>query len=62
VLQVERAFEDAADAYVRRFINKGIPSLFSDLKALYRYDEPKIHDKMRVVLHLSFCELFQSAV
>lgn len=62
MLQVERAFEDAADAYVRRFINKGIPSLFSDLKALYRYDEAKIHDKMRVVAHLFFCEVFQSAV
>ncbi|CAL8463644.1 g3178 [Coccomyxa elongata] len=30
------AFEDAADAYVRKFLNKGIPSLFSDLKAIYR--------------------------
>lgn len=25
----------AADAYVRRFISRGIPSLFSDLKPLY---------------------------
>ena len=36
VLQVDKAFEEAANAYVRRFLNKGIPSLFSDLKALYR--------------------------
>lgn len=25
----------AADAYVRRFLQKGIPSLFTDLKSLY---------------------------
>lgn len=29
-------FEEAADAYVRPFLTKGIPSLFSDLKTLYR--------------------------
>lgn len=28
-------FTDAADAYVRRFLQKGIPSLFTDLKSLY---------------------------
>lgn len=31
------AFEQTLDAYVRKFLVKGIPSLFSDLKGLYRY-------------------------
>lgn len=29
------AFTAAADAYVRRFLQKGVPSLFTDLKSLY---------------------------
>jgi len=29
------AFESAADAFVRRYLSKGIPSLFSELKPLY---------------------------
>lgn len=32
-------FLDALEAYVAKFINKGIPSLFSDLKPLYRCPE-----------------------
>ncbi|GMH43697.1 hypothetical protein BSKO_11619 [Bryopsis sp. KO-2023] len=32
-------FLDALEDYVARFINKGIPSLFSDLKPLYRYPD-----------------------
>lgn len=35
VLQAGAEFVSAADAYVRRFIDRGIPSLFSDLKPLY---------------------------
>ena len=35
-MQVGAEFEDAAEAYVRPFLLRGIPSLFSDLKALYR--------------------------
>lgn len=35
VLQAGAEFVAAADAYVRRFISRGIPSLFSDLKPLY---------------------------
>lgn len=31
-----QAFEEAADLYVRRYILKGIPSLFSDLRPLYK--------------------------
>ncbi len=31
------AFQQALDRYVRRFLIKGIPSLFSELKGLYRY-------------------------
>lgn len=34
-LQTGDAFTAAADAYVRRFLQKGIPSLFTDLKSLY---------------------------
>lgn len=34
-LQTGDEFIAAADAYVRRFISRGIPSLFSDLKPLY---------------------------
>lgn len=36
-VQVGQAFIDAADQYVRKFLNNGVPSLFSDLKPLYRY-------------------------
>ena len=36
-VQVGQAFTDAADQYVRKFLNNGVPSLFSDLKPLYRY-------------------------
>ena len=36
ILQVGQAFADAADQYVRKFLNNGVPSLFSDLKPLYR--------------------------
>lgn len=36
-LQVKQAFKDAADQYVRKFLDNGVPSLFSDLKPLYRY-------------------------
>ena len=35
-VQEGEAFEAAADRYVRRFLERGIPSLFSSLKALYR--------------------------
>ena len=35
-MQVDAEFEDAAEAYVRPFLLRGIPSLFSDLKTLYR--------------------------
>jgi peptide alpha-N-acetyltransferase len=35
VLQAGAEFVAAADAYVRRFIDRGIPSLYSDLKPLY---------------------------
>lgn len=38
--QVGHAFRDAADQYVRKFLNSGVPSLFSDLKPLYRYAVP----------------------
>ncbi len=41
--QVGTAFEEAADAYVRTFLNKGIPSLFSDMKALYRWLKQPSH-------------------
>lgn len=34
-LQTGAEFVSAADGYVRRFISRGIPSLFSDLKPLY---------------------------
>ena len=34
-LQTGHAFAAAADMYVRRFLQKGIPSLFTDLKSLY---------------------------
>lgn len=34
-LQTGDEFVAAADAYVRRFISRGIPSLFSDLRPLY---------------------------
>ncbi|DBA72018.1 TPA: hypothetical protein ACH3X2_010757 [Trebouxia sp. C0005] len=34
--QVGQAFKDAADQYVRKFLDNGVPSLFSDLKPLYR--------------------------
>jgi hypothetical protein len=37
MLQEGEDFERAADAYVRPFLSRGIPSLFSDLKALYRW-------------------------
>ena len=30
-------FEAAAEAYVKRFLEKGVPSLFADMKPLYRY-------------------------
>lgn len=36
VVQVGQEFVDAADLYVRKFLNNGVPSLFSDLKPLYR--------------------------
>ena len=36
-MQVGQAFADAADQYVRKFLNNGVPSLFSDLKPVYRY-------------------------
>ena len=36
VAQVGQEFADAADLYVRKFLNNGVPSLFSDLKPLYR--------------------------
>lgn len=29
-------FEAAAERYLRHFLARGIPSLFSDMKALYR--------------------------
>lgn len=35
-MQEGEDFEAAANAYVRRFLSKGIPSLFSDLKGFYR--------------------------
>ncbi|KAL3138957.1 hypothetical protein ABBQ32_005768 [Trebouxia sp. C0010 RCD-2024] len=34
--KVGQAFRDAADEYVRKFLDNGVPSLFSDLKPLYR--------------------------
>jgi NMDA receptor-regulated protein 1 len=34
-LQTGDAFAAAADTYVRRFLQKGIPSLYTDLKSLY---------------------------
>jgi NMDA receptor-regulated protein 1 len=34
-LQTGDAFAAAADIYVRRFLQKGIPSLYTDLKSLY---------------------------
>ena len=37
MMQEGEAFELALEKYVRRFLVKGIPSLFSDLKGLYRY-------------------------
>lgn len=36
LLQEGKEFEPAADNYVREFLNKGVPSLFSDLKPLYK--------------------------
>lgn len=36
-MQEDEAFERALGPYVRKFLMKGIPSLFSDLKGLYRY-------------------------
>jgi N-alpha-acetyltransferase 15/16, NatA auxiliary subunit len=35
-MQEGEAFAAAADAYVRRFLERGIPSLFTDLKPLYQ--------------------------
>ena len=56
-MQVGQAFADAADQYVRKFLNNGVPSLFSDLKPLYRYccgaqwsDAPLIHTSVGAVL------------
>lgn len=34
-MQEGEEFAAAADAYVRRFVQKGIPSLFTNLKSLY---------------------------
>ena len=45
-MQEGGAFEAAADAYVRRFLERGIPSLFSSLKALYRW---AVHSTLVVV-------------
>ena len=36
MLQEGADFRTAADRYVRHFLSKGIPSLFSDLKSFYR--------------------------
>lgn len=36
MLQEGADFKTAADKYVRHFLSKGIPSLFSDLKGFYR--------------------------
>ena len=64
LLQVGQAFKDAADQYVRKFLDNGVPSLFSDLKPLYRYpfatlfnfepdcDRPAIHQKLRHLVTL----------
>lgn len=41
-VQVGQAFRDAADEYVRKFLDNGVPSLFSDLKPLYRYALPSL--------------------
>ena len=41
-VQVGQAFTDAADQYVRKFLDNGVPSLFSDLKSLYRYGLPTL--------------------
>ena len=36
LLQEGDDFRTAADRYVRHFLSRGIPSLFSDLKGFYR--------------------------
>lgn len=48
-MQVGQDFVDAADVYVRKFLNNGVPSLFSDLKPLYR-QEP-----LTIQQHLKLC-------
>ena len=35
-VQEGRAFEEAAEAYIRAYLDRGAPSLFSTLKPLYR--------------------------
>lgn len=36
-VQEGEEFEAAADKYLRHFLHRGIPSLFSDLKSFYGY-------------------------
>ena len=35
-MQEGEAFEQAAESYVKRFLEKGVPSLFAHMKPLYR--------------------------
>ncbi|CAK0738600.1 hypothetical protein CVIRNUC_001066 [Coccomyxa viridis] len=42
-------FKTAADKYVRHFLSKGIPSLFSDLKGFY--SNPQKHEALGELMH-----------
>lgn len=52
-MQNGRDFEDALYAYMKPFLVKGIPSLFSDLKGLYRSAAVLLASAVREYLNAS---------